>query len=176
MPPTADSDPDDTATGDFIDHVRRQWHVARPDLDTDPIDVLGRITRIGSLALHQLDRALTGSGVSRVEFEILCALARSDRPLRASEVTTATMSSGASTTKHADRLTRAGFLERLPFERDGRVVLLQLTDAGRALVDAEFPARVERDRRMLDGLDEDERATLAALLRRVAGNVEASPW
>ncbi|MFF0814482.1 MarR family winged helix-turn-helix transcriptional regulator [Rhodococcus sp. NPDC003318] len=166
MPPATPSG------GDFIDHVRRQWSENYPEVDSAPIEVIGRITRIGSLALHQLDRALTGSGVSRVEFEILCALARSDRPLRASEVTSATMTSGASTTKHADRLTRAGFVERLPFERDGRVVLLQLTDAGRAVVDAEFPARVERDRRMLEGLDIEERRTLAALLRRVAGNLE----
>jgi DNA-binding MarR family transcriptional regulator len=170
MSPTTSAD----TSGDFVDHVHRQWSASYPQVDTSPIEVLARITRIGSMALHQLDRALAGSGVSRVEFEILCALARSDRPLRASEVTTATMTSGASTTKHADRLARAGFIERLPFERDGRVVLLQLTDAGREIVDREFPARVERDRRMLEGLDADERQTLANLLRRVAGNVEAA--
>ncbi|MGW6694456.1 MarR family winged helix-turn-helix transcriptional regulator [Rhodococcus sp. NPDC054953] len=166
MPPSAPGE-------DFIDHVRRQWSRTHPEVDAAPIEVIGRITRIGSLALHELDRALAGSGVSRVEFEILCALARSDRPLRASEVTTATMTSGASTTKHTDRLTRIGLVERLRFERDGRVVLLQPTDAGRALVDREFPARVERDRRLLEGLDADEQATLAGLLRRVAGNFAA---
>ncbi|WP_345342574.1 MarR family transcriptional regulator [Rhodococcus olei] len=169
--------PTSSAPGeDFVDHVRHQWAAAYPDVDAEPIEVLGRITRIGALALHQLDRALAGSGVSRVEFEILCALARSDRPLRASEVTTATMTSGASTTKHADRLARVGLVERLPFERDGRVVLLHLTDAGRAVVDQEFPARVDRDRRMLEGLTSDEQATLAALLRRVAANLEPGGW
>ncbi|MGW0044239.1 MarR family winged helix-turn-helix transcriptional regulator [Rhodococcus sp. NPDC003348] len=162
--------------GDFVDRVRREWAAAYPDVDTAPINVMGRITRIGSQALHQLDRALAGSGVSRVEFEILCALARSDRPLRASEVTAATMTSGASTTKHTDRLTRDGLVERLPFERDGRVVLLQLTDAGRAVVDRDFPRRVERDRRMLTGLDAAELDTLATLLRRIAANAESEDW
>lgn len=170
--PTATSS---ASGGDFIDHVRRQWATTYPEVETSPIEVIGRITRIGSLALHHLERTLAGTGVSRVEFEILCALARSDRPLRASEVTTATMTSGASTTKYADRLTRAGFIERLPFERDGRVVLLQLTDTGRAVVDEAFPARVERDRRMLEGLDDDERTTLANLLRRIAANLEPGP-
>lgn len=57
--------------------------------------------------------------------EVLCALARSERPLRASEVTAVTMVSGAATTKHADRLVKLGLVARERFERDGRVVLLQ---------------------------------------------------
>ncbi|MHA2643027.1 MAG: MarR family transcriptional regulator, partial [bacterium JZ-2024 1] len=44
------------------------------------------------------------------------------------------------------------------------------TDAGRAMVDEEFPRRVERDRQLLQGLDDDERALLAGLLRRIARN------
>ncbi|TQF73337.1 MarR family transcriptional regulator [Rhodococcus spelaei] len=159
---------------DFVDGVRAEWARTYPQVDTSPIEVIGRITRIGSQALHQLDRALSPTGVTRVEFEILCALARADRPLRASEVTAVTMTSGASTTKHADRLAKVGLLERLPFERDGRVVLLHLTETGRALVDSELPRRVERDRRLLDGLDDRERETLAALLRRVSRNAEAT--
>ncbi|MFC9790514.1 MarR family winged helix-turn-helix transcriptional regulator [Rhodococcus sp. NPDC127528] len=165
----------DTDTSpDFVDGVRVEWARTYPQVDTAPIEVIGRVNRISSLALHQLDRALAPTGVTRVEFEILCALARADRPLRASEVTAVTMTSGASTTKHADRLTKIGLLERLPFERDGRVVLLQLTPAGRDLVEAELPSRVERERRLLDGLDERERRALADLLRRVSRNAEAS--
>ncbi|MFC9551840.1 MarR family winged helix-turn-helix transcriptional regulator [Rhodococcus sp. NPDC056960] len=158
---------------DFTDRVRREWAETHPDVDTSPIEVMGRITRIGSQALQQLDRALDASGVSRAEFDVLCVLARSARPLRASEVTAVTMLSGASTTKHVDRLTRLGLMERLPFERDGRVVLLHLTEAGRELVDTEFPQRVERDRQFLAGLGEDECAVLAGLLRRIAANVES---
>ncbi|MBC7305175.1 MAG: MarR family transcriptional regulator [Nocardia sp.] len=161
---------------DFVDGVRAEWARTYPDLDTSTIDVLGRINRISTLSLHQLDQALAPRGVTRGEFEILCALARADRPLRASEVTARTMTSSASTTKHADRLTKTGLLERLPFERDGRVVLLQLTAAGRELVDAELPARVERDRRLLEGLDEQDQQTLVTLLRRVSRNTDAASW
>lgn len=164
MDPTAKSEPD------FIDKVRQEWASTYPDVDTSPIEVLGRITRISSQALHRLDRALGPSGVSRAEFEVLCALARSDRPLRASEVTAVTMVSGAATTKHADRLVKLGLVERERFERDGRVVLLRVTDAGRAMVDEEFPRRVERDRQLLHGLDDAERQLLAGLLRRIARN------
>ena len=141
-----------------------------------PVEVMGRIARINAQSLHQLDRALASSGVSRAEFDVMSALARSDRPLRASEVTAVTMVSGAATTKHADRLAKLGFVERQRFEHDGRVVLLQLTDAGRALVEAEFPRRVERDRQVLTGLDEDERAQLTALLKRISLNIDSGIW
>ncbi|MGW3480864.1 MarR family winged helix-turn-helix transcriptional regulator [Rhodococcus indonesiensis] len=157
---------------DFVDHVRLGWAETHPGFDTRPIDVIGRITRISSLALSQLDRELVPSGVTRPEFEVLCALARSNTPLRASEVTSVTGLSGASTTKHADRLVGLGLVERRRFERDGRVVLLSLTEAGRAVVDAEFPRRVERERCMLDGFTDDELDTLTALLRRLTRAVE----
>ena len=61
---------------------------------------------IGSLALTDFDRELEASGISRSEFEVLSALARSDHPLRASEVTSITGISGASTTKHTERLAK----------------------------------------------------------------------
>lgn len=161
---------------DFIDKVRREWKRTYPEIDTAPVEIMGRIARISSRSLHQLDRALSPSGVSRAEFDVMSALARSDRPLRASEVTAVTMVSGAATTKHADRLAKMGFVERQRFEHDGRVVLLQLTDAGRALVEAEFPRRVERDRQLLAGLDENEKTQLTSLLKRISVNIDSGIW
>ncbi|MDH6282632.1 MarR family winged helix-turn-helix transcriptional regulator [Prescottella agglutinans] len=163
-------DSTDSSDSDFIDKVRLEWSHSYPEVDTSPIEIVGRITRISSQALHRLDRVLAPSGVSRAEFEVLCALARCDRPLRASEVTAVTMVSSAATTKHTDRLVKLGLVERQRFERDGRVVLLHVTEEGRALVDREFPQRVDRDRRLLEGLDDDERILLAQLLRRIARN------
>lgn len=153
---------------DFVDRVRGEWARAYPDADLSPVEVIGRISRIGAQALARLDDMLAPSGVTRAEFDVLGALARSRRPLRASEVTAVTMVSGAATTKHADRLVAQGLVRRRPYERDGRVVLLELTDAGRALVDEQFPRRLELDRQLLAGLDDGDRETLSALLRRIS--------
>ncbi|MBY6414175.1 MarR family transcriptional regulator [Rhodococcus sp. BP-252] len=158
--------------GDFVDQVRREWSTTFPDIDTSPIEVLARIGRISAKANHLLDATLAPMGVSRAEFDVLSALRRTGRALRASEVTSVTMLSGASTTKISERLVKEGLIERLRFERDARVVLLQLTDAGRDLVDRVFPVRLERDRGLLDGLDADDLEALSGLLRRVALNVE----
>src|SRR5699024_8962532 len=124
---------------------------------------------------RDLERALAGSGVTRGEFDVLGALARSERPLRQGDVTTVTMVSNAATTKYVDALVRKGLVEREASPQDKRVVLLRITEAGRAVVDREFPARVARDTRLLDGMDDDERRALSQLLRRVATDPARPP-
>ncbi|AZG45307.1 MarR family winged helix-turn-helix transcriptional regulator [Gordonia insulae] len=153
---------------DLVDRIQQEWERAYPGLDVGPIGVLGRIHHIAAVSSHRLDRHLEPHGVSRSEYDVLSALARSDRALRASEVVSTTMLSGASITKITESLSRRGLLERRRSERDGRVVLLEPTDAGRRLVDAELPRRLADDERALAGLTPDERQTLAALLRKVA--------
>lgn len=164
--------PDPSVTADLVDRIQSEWTHRYPDHDARPIAVLGRITRIASLAGHRLDRNLESYGVSRSEFDVLGALARSDRPLRASEVVSTTMLSGASITKLGDTLARRGLLRREKSERDGRVVLLALTDDGRRLVDEVFPLRLADDERALGALDPQEREVLANLLRKVSSSLE----
>ncbi|MFD1211554.1 MarR family winged helix-turn-helix transcriptional regulator [Arthrobacter sp. GCM10027362] len=158
---------------DFIDRARQGWRKAWPGLDTSGMELMGRITRISAQTVQLLDQVLAPAGVARAEFDVLCALARSERPLRASEVTAATLFSSAATTKHAARLEQAGLVQRRRLERDGRVVLLELTGTGRALVETEMPRCMELDRALLEGIGEDELAALAALLRRISRNTEA---
>ncbi|WP_040166414.1 MarR family winged helix-turn-helix transcriptional regulator [Microbacterium gorillae] len=165
---TLTESPDD----DTVDRVRARWAQTLPEVDTSPLEVLGRIARIGAQTSQLMDRSLATSGVSRSEFDVLCALARSDRPLRASEVTAQTMLSGAATTKLTVRLESAGLLTRERLERDGRVVLLQLTEAGRELVAREFPRALDGDRLLLRGLTQDERDQLASLLKVISGNAD----
>lgn len=158
---------DDTPFTDTVDRVRSEWAMAFPHLDTSPVDVLGRVQRIASICNHRLDVSLERHGITRSEFSVLGALARADRPLRASEVVSTTMLSGASITKIADSLVRRGLVVREKSERDGRVVLLAPTDAGRAVVADEMPRRLSDDQRVIAGLTDAERDTLSTLLRKV---------
>lgn len=155
------------ALADTVDHIRREWSQTDPALDTSPIEVLGRIQRIASICNQRLDVNLAQHDVTRSEFNVLSALVRAGRPLRASEVVSTTMLSGASITKIADSLARRKLLVRKKMERDGRVVLLVPTDAGRRVVDNEMPRRLADDEDMIAGLTPTERATLAGLLRKV---------
>jgi DNA-binding MarR family transcriptional regulator len=55
----------------------------------------------------------------------------------------------------------------MPNPGDGRGGLVELTAWGRELVDRVLPAHLETEERILDPLDADERAVLAALLARL---------
>jgi DNA-binding MarR family transcriptional regulator len=156
---------------DTVDRIRREWEESCPDLDTAPIEVLGRVHRIASISNQRLDLHLERHGVTRSEFNVLSALARAGRPLRASEVVSTTMLSGASITKIADSLLRRQLLVRQKSERDGRVVLLALTAAGQAVVDDEMPRRLADDANMIAGLSAAERDTLAHLLRKICATL-----
>ncbi|MDJ0317545.1 MULTISPECIES: MarR family winged helix-turn-helix transcriptional regulator [Arthrobacter] len=161
------------APKDFVDRAREGWERSRPDLDVGSIEIMGRIGRIGALSSQRAGHGLLPAEVTRAEFDVLCTLARAESPLRASEITASTMLSGASTSKNTDRLVKRGLIERLPWERDGRVVLMRLTPQGRELVDSELPRLLRSDQEMLAGLTGKERELLAVLLRKVALSVEA---
>ncbi|WP_251153215.1 MarR family transcriptional regulator [Cellulosimicrobium sp. Marseille-Q4280] len=152
---------------DYVERLREQWAEQLPEVDTSVADVTARLRRIAGLLDARVDAALDEREVSRPELDVLTALRRTGRPLRAGEVTTLTGAPGASITKRLDRLERAGLVARTVLERDRRGVVVELTDAGRALVDDVFPRQLALEEDALAGLSADDRATLAALLAPV---------
>ncbi|WP_127781814.1 MarR family transcriptional regulator [Rhodococcus sp. X156] len=163
---------DSGSTGDFVDRARAAWAEASPTLDTSSMELIARMGRIAALWHQAQERRLRPAGVSRTELDLLCSLARADRPLRASEVTAATLLSNASTTKLTTRLAEAGLVRRSRGDRDARVVLLELTEAGRTLVERELPACLALDESLLAGLDTGDREQLEAALRLVLRHTE----
>jgi DNA-binding MarR family transcriptional regulator len=67
-----------------------------------------------------------------------------------------------------DDLERRGFIERQPSNTDRRLYALHLTKAGREQLAAIGAIAREHGRDLLDGLSDEERSTLTALLERVA--------
>jgi DNA-binding MarR family transcriptional regulator len=154
---------------DEVDSIVDDWQRERPDLDVKPLQVLSRVSR---LARH-LDRArraaFAAHGLETWEFDVLTALRRQGPPyqlspgalLRATLVTSGTM------TNRIDRLADAGLVVRRPDARDKRGVLVELTPAGRARVDAAFEALLARERDVLTVLAGGDQDKLAGLLRAV---------
>ncbi|MEV0081572.1 MarR family transcriptional regulator [Saccharopolyspora sp. NPDC050642] len=158
----------------MVGRISAQWREQRPDLDVSPIDVIGRVRRLGALT-NQLDEsAFADSGLSRMEFEVLSALRRAGGGLRPSQLTRETLSSGAATTKRLARLEAEGLITRTSSRRDRREIDVRLTERGLELIDRLFPAQLERERDLLAPLAPDEREKLGELLAKVLESLDGT--
>ena len=156
-----------------MDHaatVVEQWRAERPELDTSPILVIGRIHRIAAALTPELVAVYGRHGLGEGEFDVLATLRRQGAPyaLTPGELGERTMVSSGAVTKRVDRLEARGLVERRAHPSDGRSRTVALTAAGRAVVDAAMDEHVLNEARLLAGLDPDERAALADLLGRLA--------
>jgi DNA-binding MarR family transcriptional regulator len=163
------------ALRDEVDDLVAAWQAQRPDLDVEPLQVLSRVSR---LARH-LDRArraaFASHGLEPWAFDVLSALRRQGPPyqlspgalLRITLVTSGTM------TNRIDRLERAGLVARHPAPQDKRGVLVALTPAGQARVDAALADLLAAEQALLAGLPEASRDTLADLLRILLAPLDA---
>ncbi|MDI2127684.1 MarR family winged helix-turn-helix transcriptional regulator [Yinghuangia seranimata] len=154
---------------DPVDAVVGQWRRERPDLDSSPMHVVGRISRLHWALEERLVRVFERYGLGRGEFDVLATLRRSGTPyeLTPGELSGSTMVTSGAVTKRVDRLERAGLVARRTAEDDGRGRLIRLTDAGLALIDDVMEAHVRNEAELLAGLTEDERAALTGLLRKL---------
>lgn len=154
---------------DEVDRLVAAWRRERADLDLRPMEVLSRVSRLS----HHLDRArrqaFTDHGIESWEFDVLAALRRARAPYQLSpgQLLTQTLVTSGTMTNRIDRLEGRGLVKRLPDPHDRRGVLVRLTAAGRASVDAAFADLLDRERELLAALPATDRATLADLLRRL---------
>jgi len=169
-------DPRPAREEDEVDRIVAAWHRERPDLDVEPLTVLSRVTR---LARH-LDLARRVSfakhDLEPWEFDVLSALRRSGAPYRLSPgaLLTQTLVTSGTMTNRIDRLAEHGLVQRLPSPGDRRGVLVQLTERGRAQVDAAMSELLDVERGLLEGLTPPERAQLALLLHDVVTPLDAA--
>jgi DNA-binding MarR family transcriptional regulator len=152
---------------DEVDDLVASWRAERPDLDTEPLQVLSRVSRLAKhLDLARRD-AFGRHGLAAWEFDVLSALRRQGPPyqlspgalLRATLVTSGTM------TNRIDRLAQAGLVDRSRDPLDRRGVLVTLTARGQAVADGALADLLRRERELLTGLDGTQQAELAGLLR-----------
>ncbi|MBL1106727.1 MarR family transcriptional regulator [Streptomyces sp. 5-8] len=164
----------DTGPGrsDTVSAVVRQWQTVHPQLDTGPMEIIGRINRCAALLQQAEDAPLRRAGLSRAEFDLLGALRRTGHELTPGELVRETFSSGAAVTKRLKQLAERGLVERRGDTRDRRVAHVRLTDAGRELVDGILPEQLAYETAVLAVLEPDGQGELAGLLAELLGRLE----
>lgn len=157
---------------DTVAVVVRQWQTVRPDLDTAPMEVIGRINRCAALLQQAEDAPLRRVGLTRPEFDLLSTLRRTGRELTAGELARETFSSGAAVTKRLKLLGERGWVERRSDTRDRRVARVRLTGSGSELIDSVVPDQLRYESVALSGLPEGDQRQVASLLAELLIQLE----
>jgi DNA-binding MarR family transcriptional regulator len=160
---------------DSIDRIRAQWKLARPDLDTGPMEIVGRILRIQFLASARIRRVLQRHGIDWAGFDVLATLRRSGPPYRMTPTALyreLVLSSGAMTNR-LDVLERAGLVERRPDPNDRRGTLIELAKKGKAVLDRAIEAHLQGEAAMVAHLSRGEQKSLADLLKKLLIEMES---
>jgi DNA-binding MarR family transcriptional regulator len=152
---------------DGVDKIIEQWRTERPDLDTGPMAIFGRIFRLARNGGDATEHAYAAYGIGRAEFDVLATLRRSGAPFTLSPgaLAASMMLSSGGTTARLDRLEKAGLVYRSPDPNDRRGVLVHLTSRGKEVIDHAVGAGLAEQRRLLAHLSAAERDQLDTLLR-----------
>ena len=159
---------------DPVDRLLAQWRRERPDLDTSPMGVIGRVSRVA----RRIDLAQRATfaryDLDPPAFDVLATLRRSGEPfeLTAGDLMRTAMVTSGAITQRLDRLEARALVRRGPHPGDGRVVVVTLTAAGRELVDRVLPDHLATEQRLLAALSPQQRTALADLLRTLDGSLD----
>jgi DNA-binding MarR family transcriptional regulator len=129
--------------------------------------VIGRLKRLNRLLEGELRKVFAAHGLDAASFDVLATLRRSEPPhrLTPAQLMQAAMVTSGAISQRLDRLEASGLVGRSRSEADARVVHVQLTERGRALIDEALPDHVANEHRLLAALGTDEQDALAGTLR-----------
>ncbi len=154
---------------DEVAGIVAAWNEERPDLDSSPMLVLSRVSRLARHLDLERRKAFADHGLEPWEFDVLSSLRRSGRPyaLTPGALMTELLVSSGTMTNRVDRLESKGLVSRSPSPEDRRAVLVTLTAEGRARVDDALAALLDTEREILDPLPEEARTQLATHLTAI---------
>ncbi|HVK44841.1 MAG TPA: MarR family transcriptional regulator [Micropruina sp.] len=159
---------------DEVDRIIAAWHLERPGLNTEPLAVLSRVSRLARHLDLARRRCFAAHELELWEFDVLAALRREGPPYELSpgELIHQTLSSSGTMTNRIDRLAQRGLVERGTNPDDRRGVRVRLTGSGAQLVGAALDDLVAYERGLLEALTPAARRELAASLRSLLAGFE----
>jgi len=159
---------------DWTDELLDKWTDVRPRQEMEPYQVTARISRIGLHIARGQEEAFGRFGLNRGEVGVLGALriAGPKQQLSPTRLFKGLMLSSAGITSRLDRLERRGLVKRRRHPDDRRGVLVELTDAGREVLDQAVRANTGREKELIATLTKQERKVLAGLLKKLLGGLE----
>jgi MarR family transcriptional regulator for hemolysin len=143
-------------------------------VQTQPEPIGLDVSRTGRLLSRAFDDELTAAGGSLPVWLVVMALKRGDHTMQR-DIAAAIGIDGATLTHHLNRMEDARLVRRRRLPGNRRSQVVELTEEGEQLFATLLTTVVAFDRRLCDGLDERELATLRSLLERLRINVARGP-
>jgi len=159
---------------DAVDVFSAQWAAERPGVDTEALEVWGRLKRSAYLFERTLADAIEDCGLNMAEFEVLAALVRHGAPyeMRPTELTHSLIITPGAVTARLATLERRGLIARRADLSDRRVQLVSLTAKGLHQFEPAFDRVVLACRAVLDELAGDDDATINGALRMLMAGID----
>jgi MarR family transcriptional regulator, 2-MHQ and catechol-resistance regulon repressor len=129
---------------------------------------LQSLVRAEAAVRRRLAAELEREGVSAAGFSVLVVLTTAGGTLELKTLRRRLGWSKANATEVTATLAARDFVTRRRSPTDGRIVLVDLSPAGRAVVERLFPAHSDRVARAFHALDEGEKRTFSELCRKLA--------
>jgi DNA-binding MarR family transcriptional regulator len=129
------------------------------------------LNRAGARIAQSFAEEMRALGTSLQAWRVLAALRDRDNQ-RVSDLSTHTSIEISTLSRLLDGMQRQGLVARRRMARDGRVVTVRVTAAGRRLTGRIVPIAERYERVAVSGLSAVETATLKRLLRLLYGNMD----
>ncbi len=151
---------------DGVDVIVSHWAVARPELDVSGLKVFGRLHRSFLVYKNRIAETFDKYDITDSGFDVLACLRRAvpDHRLTAGELAEQTLVTTGGLSLRVKRLEESGLVTRSKDAVDARVVYVELTPKGSALVDAIADEHFPKLTAMLGDMTESDVSTLASLL------------
>lgn len=159
---------------DGVDKIIAQWNHERPELDVEPMALIGRLMRIASHISKGMGETLSEYDLNGASFDVLATLRRSGAPfaLSPTDLMTTMMITSGTMTNRIDQLVKRNFVERIANEHDGRGFLIKLTDEGFALIDEVVGAHVKTQEKLVSGFSKADQKAMNQLMKSYLEDIE----
>jgi DNA-binding MarR family transcriptional regulator len=156
-------------TSDRVDDTIDELRATCPELDTLPSELVLRLVLLGRRLEERIGESLAPLGLQVWEFDVLAALRRQGAPYRLAcgDLARHAVITCGGMTHRVSRLSERGLVARSRDETDRRTVLVELTEAGRCLVNEAIERRTADSAALLEGFGRWDCESLIALSRRL---------
>ncbi|MEM6999150.1 MAG: MarR family transcriptional regulator [Pseudomonadota bacterium] len=159
---------------DFIDQLIADWQRELPDVDPEPMALVGRIILLGRALEQRINERLKHHGLIYTDFDVLATLRRSGAPYQATptELRQSILLTSGAMTAALDRLERRRLLNRIPSPQDRRSMSAQLTKRGVKLAERLVALRFEEAAEVIALLPREQQSQSVRAMKLLLGRLQ----